>query len=195
MVTNVGSDPVTLAGLLEGFAKQGGTKVNGTQLLEGMISDAYLPSYLGPDAAGNSWVQLFRKVQQQYLPKATFDGNTEYGMAQAYTFVQALQRAGQNPTRQSLLAALDAGGLTGPALAPFGYSATSHTGVTGVQIFRITGGVPVTDGPAYTTDAAAGPLVEVTATPATAPPNRIPSPGDPGRAAASAEDQPKRPEM
>jgi ABC-type branched-subunit amino acid transport system substrate-binding protein len=175
VISNVGSDPVTLSGLLEAFAKQGGSKVEGSQLLEGIISDAYLPTYLGPEAASNSWVKLFRKVHQKYLSKTVFDGNTEYGMAQAYTFVQVLQRAGVNPTRESLLKALDAGGLTGPTMTPFGYGPDSHSGVTGAQIVRITKGVPVPEGPPFTTDDGTGPVTPFTGTLVEAPANGIPT--------------------
>jgi ABC-type branched-subunit amino acid transport system substrate-binding protein len=178
VVTNVGSDPVTLAGLLEAYAKQGGATVKGSELLEGMITDAYLPIYSGPSAASNGWIQLFTKIQRQYLPKTVFDGNTEYGMAQAYAFVQLLQKAGQNPTRQSLLAGLNGlngSGLSGPGLTPYGYSADSHAGQTGVQVVKIVKGVPVPDGPAQTTDPGSGPLTGVTAVPATVPPNGIPA--------------------
>src|SRR5918911_2597719 len=46
VVTDVGSDPVTLGGLLKSFS--GGAA--GSQLMEGLITDAYLPSYGGqPD--------------------------------------------------------------------------------------------------------------------------------------------------
>jgi ABC-type branched-subunit amino acid transport system substrate-binding protein len=175
VISNVGSDPVTLGGLLEAYAKQGGTTVKGSELLEGIISDGYLPSYLGPDAASNSWVALFKKVHDKYLPDTEFDGNIEYGMAQAYTFVQALQKAGKDLTREGLMKALDGGGFTGPTLTPFGWSADSHGGVTGVQVWKITGGVPGPDGPPVTTDAGSGPLTPVTGTPAAAPANGIPT--------------------
>ena len=38
VVSNVGSDAITLSGLLEAFAKQGGAKVNGNQLINGIIT-------------------------------------------------------------------------------------------------------------------------------------------------------------
>src|SRR5689334_12581888 len=41
VVSDVGSDPITLSGLLESFAKQGGSKVNGSELINGIISDGY----------------------------------------------------------------------------------------------------------------------------------------------------------
>jgi len=78
VVSNVGSDPITLSGLLEAYAKQGGAKVNGNQLINGMISDGYLPTLGAP---GNSWIALFKKVHDQYDPKAPLDGNVLYGMA------------------------------------------------------------------------------------------------------------------
>src|SRR3984893_8913550 len=61
-VSDVGSDPITLSGLLEAYAKQGGAKVNGSQLINGMISDGYLPSL----SASDSWYVLFKKVHDQY---------------------------------------------------------------------------------------------------------------------------------
>jgi ABC-type branched-subunit amino acid transport system substrate-binding protein len=175
VVTNVGSDPVTLSGLLEAYAGEGGSAVKGDDLIEGIISDDYLPSYLGEEGRTNSWITLFRKVQEKYLPGTTFNRNTEYGMAQAYTFVQVLQRAGKNPTRESLMKALDAGDLAGPALTPFGYG-TSHAGVTGVRVVRITDGVPVADGPPQVTDDGTGPVTPYTEAPATAPADGIPVP-------------------
>jgi ABC-type branched-subunit amino acid transport system substrate-binding protein len=174
VVSNVGSDPVTLSGLLEAYAKKGGSSVKGSQLIEGLISDAYLPAYLGPDAATNSWVQLFTKVQKKYLPNTVYDGNTEYGMSQAYTFVQALRKAGSSPTRETLIAALTSGGITGPTLTPFGWGKDSHAGVTGVQVWQVKGGVPVADGPPKTTDGSSGAPTAYTSTPAVAPANGIP---------------------
>ena len=58
MVSDVGSDPITLAGLLEAFAKQGGATVNGNPLTQGIITDGYLP------AAGRHQQQLDRAVQE-----------------------------------------------------------------------------------------------------------------------------------
>src|SRR5262249_55288579 len=83
VASNVGTDPITLGGLLEAFAKQGGAKVNGNQLTQGIITDGYLPT-LGN--AGNSWIALFKKVHDTYDAKAPFDGNVLYGEAVGYTF-------------------------------------------------------------------------------------------------------------
>jgi ABC-type branched-subunit amino acid transport system substrate-binding protein len=171
VVSNVGSDPITLSGLLENFAKQAGASVKGTDLIEGIISDTYLPA-LGDTS--NSWVALFKKVHDNYLPKLPFDGNVLFGMAQAYTFAQALQAAGKNPTRQSIVDALEKGGMTGPGLTPFRFSADSHGGYTGVQIAVIQKGVGVPQGQPQVTDNADGAITPVTVAPAQAPANGIP---------------------
>src|SRR6202167_5681926 len=60
VVSDVGSDPITLSGLLESFAKQGGATVNGDQLINGIITDGYLPTTADTT---NSWIQLFTKVR------------------------------------------------------------------------------------------------------------------------------------
>ena len=78
VVSDVGSDPITLAGLLEAFAKQGGAKVSGNALTQGIITDGYLPS-LGDTS--NSWIQLFNKIHNQYLPKLPLDGNVRLRVA------------------------------------------------------------------------------------------------------------------
>jgi ABC-type branched-subunit amino acid transport system substrate-binding protein len=172
VVTNVGSDAVTLSGLLEAFAKQGGATVNGNQLIDGIVTDSYLPA-LGDTS--NSWTALFKKVHDQYLPKLPFDGNVVYGMAEAYTFLQALQKAGKNPTRQGVIDALESGGLQGPGLVPFRYSKDSHAGYTGVQIGTITSGAFTPSGTPFTTDDSSGAVTAATASTATAPANGVPT--------------------
>ncbi len=171
-VSNVGSDPITVQGLLQAFAKQAGATVQPDQLIEGIISDTYLPS-LGDTS--NSWITLFKKIHDQYLPKLPFDGNVGYGMASAYTFAQALAAAGKNPTRQGLIDALQKGNLAGPGLVPFRFSASSHAGYTGVQVGTIHAGQLVVTGTPLTTDDGSGAIQPYNGTPTTAPANGIPS--------------------
>lgn len=172
VVSNVGADPITTAGLLGAFAKQAGATVQPDQLIEGIISDTYLPS-LGDST--NSWITLFQKVHDQYLPKLPFDGNVVYGMASAYTFAEALAKAGKNPSRQALLDALTSGNLTGPGLVPFRYSSSSHAGYTGVQVGTIHSGQLVVTGSPLTTDDGSGAITPYTTAPPSAPANGIPS--------------------
>jgi branched-chain amino acid transport system permease protein len=174
VASNVGTDPITLGGLLQAFAKQGGATVSGNTLTNGIITDGYATS-LG-DAA-NSWITLFKMVHDTYDAKAPFDGNVLYGEEVAYTFVQALVKAGKNPTRSSLAAAIQAGLPQGPFSAPYAYSSSSHAGATGAYIGVIRGGVIVAQGPVMTTDATpSGAISTFTGTQAPAPTSGIPSP-------------------
>jgi ABC-type branched-subunit amino acid transport system substrate-binding protein len=173
-VSNVGSDPLTLSGLLEAFAKQGGATVKGSDLIQGIITDGYLSTPADPT---NSWIQLFQKIHDQYIPKLPFDGNVEYGMAAAYTFAQALAAEGANPTRDSLVKAVEAGLPQGPGLVPYRYSASSHAGFTGTQIGVIKGTAIKLLGSPQTTDDGSGAISTFSSAQPTAPANGIPSPG------------------
>lgn len=174
VVSDVGSDPITLAGLLEAFAKQGGATVSGNQLTQGIITDGYLPS-LG--SASNSWIQLFGKVHSTYIPKLPMDGNVLFGMAVGYTFVQALFKAGRNPTRQDLINAINAGTPQGAAVAPYAYSPTDHDGITGGYMAIIKNGVLTPLGPVQVTDTSpTGAITTYSAAQPTAPATGVPSP-------------------
>jgi ABC-type branched-subunit amino acid transport system substrate-binding protein len=174
VVSNVGEDPITLAGLLQTFAKQGGATVNGNQLINGIISDGYLPS---TGQTSNSWIALFKQVHDSYDAKAPFDGNVLYGEAVAYTFVQAMFKAGRNPTRASLVSAIEAGLPQGPAVAPYGYSSSSHFGITGTFMGVISNGTFNEQGSALTTDTTAtGAITSYTGAEQQAPASGVPSP-------------------
>jgi branched-chain amino acid transport system substrate-binding protein len=169
VVSNVGSDPKTLAGLLTSFS-QG--KAPGPTLVQGIITDGYLSS---PADASNSWIKLFQQIHDKYIPSLPFDGNVEYGMAAAYTFVQALKAAGQNPTRDSILKAIESSHFAGPGLVPFAFSGSSHAGYTGVQIGVIKGTAIKLLGQPMTTDDGTGPITPYTTAQPPAPANGIPS--------------------
>jgi ABC-type branched-subunit amino acid transport system substrate-binding protein len=169
VVSNVGSDPKTLAGLLTSFSKG---KAPGDKLIQGIITDGYLSSPADPS---NSWIQLFQKIHDQYIPKLPFDGNVEYGMAAAYTFVQALKAAGQNPTRDSIVKAIESSHFSGPGLVPFAYSASSHAGYTGTQMGIIKGSAIKLLGTPMTTDDGSGAVNPYTTAQPQAPASGIPS--------------------
>ena len=174
VVSDVGSDPITLSGLLESFAKQGGAKVNGDQLINGIITDGYLPS---TSQSSNSWIQLFTKVRNAYDPKAPLDGNVLFGEAVAYTFVQAMFKAGRNPTRADLTSAIESGLPSGPSVAPYAYSSSDHAGITGAYIGVITNGQLVQQGSVLVTDTSAtGAITAYTGAEQQAPASGIPSP-------------------
>jgi branched-chain amino acid transport system substrate-binding protein len=162
VISNVGSDLNTLTGFL---------KEATTPLLEGAVTDGYIPV---PTDTSNSWIKMFQMVNQKYNNNVSFDGNVEYGMAMAYTTLQVLQAAGKNLTRQSLVAAVEKGGYTGPGLVPFRFSASDHSGYGGTQVVVIKGGVATATGPVYTTDDGSGPLTEYTTAQPAAPSNGLP---------------------
>jgi ABC-type branched-subunit amino acid transport system substrate-binding protein len=97
-----------------------------------------------------------------------FDLNVLLGMNTAFMTAQALKAAGTNPTRRSLMAAIDSKGATfaNSALVPAAYSKTSHVGLTGYWVGKYSpagdlspiGGSYV----AYTTDSGSGAVVKST---------------------------------
>jgi branched-chain amino acid transport system substrate-binding protein len=173
VASNVGTDPITLGGLVSAFAKQSGATLNGSALINGIITDGYSPS-LGETS--NSWITLWKKVHDQYDAKAPFDGNVVYGMEVAYTFVQAMFNAGRNPTRADLVSAIQKGLPQGPILAPYAYSATDHAGMTGAYMAKIENGVLVQEGPVLVTDTSAtGAITTFSGTEEQAPASGVPS--------------------
>jgi branched-chain amino acid transport system substrate-binding protein len=172
VVSNVGSDPPTLSAILTGGAL--GHKLP-AGLIGGTISDTYLP--LLTDAT-NPWVTLFQGIKATYAPSLPWDGNVEYGMSEAYAFVQALKAAGQNPTRASIVAAVASSHWTdGPGLTPYAYSSTDHNGFTGVEMVTIgVDGSLTTLGAIQTTDdTPTGAITTYSGAASTPPASGIPS--------------------
>jgi len=168
VVSSVGADPTTLTGLLQSFSKGAA----GASLLDGIVTSGYLPATTD---TSNPWVALFKQIHDKYISNLPFDGNVEYGMAVAYSFVQLMKKAGQNPSRQDVINTLNSGQLDqGPGLVPFAFSSSNHLGYQGVQMAIIQNGVAQYTGSIYTATVN-GP---VTACPNCAskpmPPNGIP---------------------
>ncbi|GEA87407.1 ABC transporter substrate-binding protein [Cellulomonas cellasea] len=126
----------------------------GPALLQGFVSTNYLPF-----SADDPWVELFRRVNDEYNDGAPFTGNTVYGMSVAYTFAEALARAGEDPTRESLVEALESGDVVGNGILPLQFSADSHKAFGGVGITMVDGGMQDYVGSAWTTDTGDGPVV------------------------------------
>ena len=165
VVSNVGIDPTTVGGLLKTFSKGKA----GTELIEGAITDGYLPSVA---ETSNPWIALFKKVHDKYDSSAPFDGNVEYGMANAYTLAQALQLAGKSPTRENVVEAVNNSGskLTGPGLVPFRYSKTDHGGYAGAEMGQVRNGqIVLFGGPLITEPTAGSPITPYTGKPPAPP--------------------------
>jgi ABC-type branched-subunit amino acid transport system substrate-binding protein len=172
VVSNVGIDPTTVGALLKVVSKG---KASGTGLIEGAITDGYLPS---PADTSNPWIQLFKKIHDQYDKSAPFDNNVEYGMANAYTLIQALQAAGKNLTRQGIVTAIQQQGAkwTGPGLVPFRYNTTDHGGFAGTEMGKIKNGkIVLFGGPLTTTPDPTSPITAYTTPQPPPPPNGVPT--------------------
>ena len=150
VVSSVGADPTTLAGLVQSFSKGAA----GASLLNGIVTSGYLPATTD---TSNQWIGLFKQIHDQYISSLPFDGNVEYGMAVAYSFVQLIKKAGRNPSRQDVVNALTGGQLDqGPGLVPFGYSSSNHLGYQGVQMSVIQNGAAQYTGSIYTATVSGG---------------------------------------
>ncbi len=155
VVTSEGLDPGSFGRLL---AAASGGSMQGTRLIEGAITDAPLPA---PGDLANPWVALFKRIHDLYEPSAPFDAASVYGMARAYTLVQALQAAGRKLTRPRVIAAIERRGAYwhGPGLVPLRYSHADHSGYAGAELGQVQAGELVLAGsPLVTTGAAGSPV-------------------------------------
>ena len=105
-------------------ARAGAAEVNGS-----------ISVYYTKDPANAAWnndagMKLYKAIMAKYAPAGAkiTDGLYIYGMAKAYTFVQALKAAGPNPTRAGLLKAVFAmNDKSNPFLLP---GVVTHTSAT-----------------------------------------------------------------
>jgi ABC-type branched-subunit amino acid transport system substrate-binding protein len=193
VVDSVGADAPTVGPLLQSFAQKGGATAAQVAAAGGLLNGVITTAYFAPESeTSNSWVQTEKKILQQYAPslyaKSGLDGNTQYGVALAYTFVQALQKAGKNLTRDSLMSAINSQGhsFVTPGFVPLSYSSSVHFGFEGEQVVQLKssappavtptgswiGGVPV--GPVETTSPGSGPIKKYTG-PTSTPPKSLSS--------------------
>jgi ABC-type branched-subunit amino acid transport system substrate-binding protein len=177
VIDGVGADSPTVGPLLESFAQKGGASAAQVSaaagLLNGVISNSYFP---GESMTSNAWVQSAQKILQTYAPslyaKAGLDGNDLYGVFLADTFVQALQRAGRNLTRQGLLSAINTSGksFVTAGYVPLSYTSSVHYGFQGGQVVKLSSSAPpavtptgswigtVGVSPIYVTNTGSGPV-------------------------------------
>jgi len=168
--SNVGSDPALVGALLARIS-QGA--VSDASLLDGALTTGYLPTV---DQTDNPWIQQFQEIWDASGQEGELTNYRIYGMSMAYTMVQALQAAGQNPTRDGIVEAVETAGAdwAGPVFAPFRYSADSHMGTSGMSIERIVGLGSEEVQPVRVTDIGGGEIEEFDGEAATPPDNGIP---------------------
>ena len=190
VVDGVGADSPTVGPLLTSFAQKGGASASQVAAAGGLLNGVITNAYFAPEAdTSNAWVQWEKGILQKYAPslyaKSGLDGNTQYGVALAYTFVQALEKAGKNPTRQSLMNAINNDGksFNTPGFVPLSYSSSNHFGFEGDEIIKLESSAPpavvpsgswiggVAVSPVYTTSAGAGPIHKYTGPTSTPPKN------------------------
>ncbi|MEP9384164.1 ABC transporter substrate-binding protein [Nocardioides sp. KR10-350] len=169
--TNVGSDPTLVGSLLANFSK--GQVKNGAQLLDGVMSTAYLPDVSN---TSNPWIQTFDKIWKSNGSGGALTNYELYGMSQAYMFVQALQATGKDLTREALVKTLEekGGDFTGPVFAPYRYSADSHLGTSGMKVVKIEGGQVKDVTGVETTDIGDADITESSESESTPPADGIP---------------------
>ena len=132
----------------------------------GATSMSFMPSVVDPK---DEYVAKFKEINTTYNAGAKFTSWALIGMNTAFVAVQALKAAGKNPTRASLLAAIDNGGSKFPnaGLVPLNYSKTSNVGFNGYWFgtFNKTGDLVPNDTftyTPYTTDSGTGDVVKST---------------------------------
>ena len=83
------------------------TKSSSAQTTNGTITATYLKDPTDPKWDNDPGMKLYKKIMAAYYPKGNVnDQFNVYGMSAAWTMIRALQRAGPNPTRASLMAAV-----------------------------------------------------------------------------------------
>ena len=134
------------------------------------VSMSFMPSNVDPK---DEYVELFKEINTKYNADykagAKFTSWQLIGMNTAFVAVQALQAAGKNLTRKSLLAAIDNSGskFASAGLVPLNYSKTSNVGYNGYWFgtFNSTGDLVPNASftyTTYTTDSGTGPVVKST---------------------------------
>ncbi|HJS49350.1 MAG TPA: ABC transporter substrate-binding protein [Gaiellaceae bacterium] len=79
----------------------------GADYVNGSITQNYLKDPSNPAQANDAAIREYRRIMEKYSPSANASNQLYvYGFALAETFVQAMYKAGKNPTRASLMNAL-----------------------------------------------------------------------------------------
>lgn len=107
IATKIGWHPIEFVNnvsaneLFMGLAAKSGASVDGA------ISTGYVNDANAPSLANDAGVKLAKQIVAQYDPKGSvYNVNMMYGLASAWTMVEALKNAGNPPTRAGLMKAL-----------------------------------------------------------------------------------------
>ena len=113
--------------------------------VNGSISAAYLKDPASPVWTNDATMKQYKAIMAKYAPSLNANnGLYYYGFAKAHTFVQAMYKAGKNPTRQGLMNALLSFNETSPFALPgvrLKSSATDHYIISHQQPMRYNNGL------------------------------------------------------
>jgi branched-chain amino acid transport system substrate-binding protein len=100
-------------------AMDGAVASAGAPYVNGIITAGYEKDPQDPKWTNDAGMKLYRQIIAKYGGGADpNDQQVFYGVSKAYTFVQALYKAGKNPTRSGLMSALNSLNLKSPFLLP-----------------------------------------------------------------------------
>ena len=123
----------------------------GADYVNGSLSVTYLKDPSNPAQANDAAIREYRRIMETYAPEANASNQLYmYGFALAETFVQAMYKAGKNPTRAGLMAALLSLNSTNRFLLPgvvLKTSAKDHFVVSQMRLQRFNNGVWSPAGP------------------------------------------------
>lgn len=110
------TNAVSSASNIMQLASEGGTN----KVVEGSVSIVFLKDPTDPRWTNDSAMKLYRTVMQRYAPGANAsDVYHVYGMAAAWTAVEAIRKAGKDLTREGLIKVTNSMNMSGnPFLLP-----------------------------------------------------------------------------
>ena len=160
MFSSVGADAQLVGTIIATRSKGAVDAATASRIMDGTYSTSYFPTVDTPD---NPWVQKFGEIWDEHGTDGELTNFRIYGMMQAYLFVSALQAAGEDLTRESLVEAIRSDGSSwkGPWLAPLDYSEETHRGISGAKVVKVENGKAVDQTPVFTTDEGDAPIEEV----------------------------------
>ena len=158
VVMSVGADATTFQTIL---GSKGVPAATSAALLTGVISASHAPA---PGEDTDPYVVAFKKINDDFNkgPDKRWDNNILQGMNIAYQMTSALLGVGKDLTRAKLVSYLENNGskISSGALAPLGYSKTTHEAFTGFWIGAYNASTVLTPVSSprvvYTTDSAKG---------------------------------------